>query len=144
MRRRGPRLRTSSIRLRLAILAGAAALTAVVAAFSLVEGLRASDAALERAFTARGRLDLLASLSGRLSDYGLAAVAAASSMSGANGAMETARGAVVQAFHVVAAAGGAVTIEPAQLARISADFDLLDRRSPRRGGCPTRSPARTP
>lgn len=127
MRRRGPRLRTSSIRLRLAILAGAAALTAVVAAFSLVEGLRASDAALERAFTARGRLDLLASLSGRLSDYGLAAVAAASSMSGANGAMETARGAVVQAFHVVAAAGGAVAIEPAQLARVSADFDLLDR-----------------
>jgi signal transduction histidine kinase len=63
-----------SIRFKLALLMGGAALLAVLAAGSLVLALRAMDAALDRAVAAQGRLDGLAEVSGRLSDYGLAAI----------------------------------------------------------------------
>src|SRR5918997_789960 len=63
-----------SIRFKLALLMGGAALLAVLAAGGLVLALRAMDAALDRAVAAQGRLDRLAEVSGRLGDYGLAAI----------------------------------------------------------------------
>ena len=68
-----------SLKGRFGLLLGGTALLVILAAAGLFWALHATEAALERTLAAQHRLDLLAELSGRLADYGLAAVDTANS-----------------------------------------------------------------
>ncbi len=68
-----------SLKGRFALLIGGAALFVILAAAGLFWALHAAEAAMERTLAAQHRLDLLAGLSSRIADYGLAAVDTASS-----------------------------------------------------------------
>ncbi|MDI4666192.1 HAMP domain-containing histidine kinase [Xanthobacter autotrophicus] len=139
-----------SIRFKLAALSGAAASFAILAAVGLLLAVGAADRALEATVAAQQRLDLLTEMSARLSDFGLAAVAAAESPGADRGRMEDARSrvsAVLEAATVRAAATGPAPnlgIRPRErmLAHLRADFIVLDRQisaavadmdAPRRG-----------
>jgi signal transduction histidine kinase len=63
-----------SLKGRFGLLVGGAALLVILAAAGLFWALHATEATLERTLGAQHRLDLLAELSGRIADYGLAAV----------------------------------------------------------------------
>jgi signal transduction histidine kinase len=63
-----------SLKGRFGLLLGGTALLVILAAAGLFWALHAAEAAMERTLAAQHRLDLLAELSGRLADYGLAAV----------------------------------------------------------------------
>jgi two-component system OmpR family sensor kinase len=63
-----------SLRVKFALLAGSVGLFAVVTAAGLFWALAATDQAVERTLSAQARLDRVAELSGRLTQYGLAAV----------------------------------------------------------------------
>jgi two-component system OmpR family sensor kinase len=66
-----------SLKGRFALLVGSAALLVTLAAGGLFWALYAVEGTMERALAAQARLELLAELSGRLGDYGLATVDAA-------------------------------------------------------------------
>jgi two-component system, OmpR family, sensor kinase len=63
-----------SLKARLALIVGSAVLIALMATGGLFVALQATEAALERTLAVQARLDLLTELSGRLGEYGLAAV----------------------------------------------------------------------
>lgn len=125
-----------SIRFKLAALAGATAVLAVLAGLSVLIALRAVDGALEAAISAQQRLDVLTEISARLSDYGLAAIAATESPTVSAGRLEDTRSrvsALLEASTVKAAQAAPDTqnngSRPQErlLARLRADFISLDR-----------------
>lgn len=137
-----------SIRFKLAALTGAVATLAVLAALAVLLAVGAAERALEATVTSQQRLDMLTELSARMSDFGLAAVAAADSPAAGPGRMDEARERVAMVLEAVArdvlaeeaaarnAAGrlpeGAVGINPPaprarMLAHLRADFAVLDR-----------------
>ena len=127
-----------SIRFKLALLMGGAALLAVLAAGGLVLALRAMDAALDRAVAAQGRLDRLAEVSGRLGDYGLAAIDSANAERAdrpreARARVEASLNAVARALTeaVATSEGDLRRTEIAGLSRplaqLRASFNILDR-----------------
>lgn len=133
-----------SIRFKLAALTGAVATLAVLAALAVLLAVGAAERALEATVTSQQRLDLLTELSARMSDFGLAAVAAADSPGGGPGRMDEARARVATVLETVArealaqeaaprdAAGSppeAPGINPRarMLAHLRADFAILDR-----------------
>lgn len=125
-----------SIRFKLAALTGAAALFAILAAVGVLVAVRAADRALEAAVAAQQRLDVLTEISARLSDFGLAAVAATESPAGGGpGRLDDARArvsalleaATVRAAGADAVAGTGVRPRERMLAHLRADFIVLDR-----------------
>lgn len=66
-----------SLKSRFALLVASAAVPVILAAGGLFASLQAVEQTMERTLAAQQRLDLLAELSGRLADYGLAVVEAA-------------------------------------------------------------------
>ncbi|UJX47497.1 HAMP domain-containing sensor histidine kinase [Xanthobacter sp. YC-JY1] len=124
-----------SIRFKLAALAGATAILAVLAGVSVLIALRAVDGALEAAVSAQQRLDVLTEISARLSDFGLAAIAATESPTASAGRLEDARSrvsALLEASTVKAVQAAPDTLSGLRpqerlLARLRADFISLDR-----------------
>jgi signal transduction histidine kinase len=90
-----------SLKARFALLVGSAAILVILAAGGLFVALHAAEQAVERTLTAQQRLDLLAELSGRLADYGLAVVEAAGTDARSRGRIETTRAEVDRALRNV-------------------------------------------
>ncbi|MEP9354526.1 HAMP domain-containing sensor histidine kinase [Xanthobacter sp. KR7-65] len=124
-----------SIRFKLAALAATAALLALLAAAGVLLAVRAADEALEATVSAQQRLDVLTEISARLSDYGLAAVAATESPAAGRDRLADARAgisavleaAMVRAVGTEPMPGTGVRPRERMLAHLRADFILLDR-----------------
>lgn len=63
-----------SLKVRFALLLGAAALLVVLAAAGVLASIAAAERTIDRTLEAQGRLELLAELSGRMTQFGLAAI----------------------------------------------------------------------
>jgi signal transduction histidine kinase len=129
-----------SLKARFALLVGGAGLLVGLAAGSLFVALQAVEGTMERTLAAQQRLDLLAELSGRLADYGIAVVEAAGAEPRADGRLKATRAEVDRALrNVDANLGNAVAsvdsllgrtefaARSRPLARLQAALDLLDR-----------------
>ena len=124
-----------SIRFKLAALAGAVAALAALAALAVLLAVGAAERALEATVAAQQRLDLLTELSARMSDFGLAAVAAADSPGSGPRRLDEARASVAAVLEAVAqgtaasAPEGPAGVNPRErmLAHLRADFTVLDR-----------------
>ncbi len=129
-----------SIKFRLALLIAGAALIAVAAAGGLFFALRFMDGTLDRAIEAQRRLDLLTEVSGRLTDYGLAAIDSANAPTVRKDRIDEARRRVQATFAAVENTL-ARTVEEARgilgrtemaalsrpVAQLRAGFDVFDR-----------------
>lgn len=67
-----------SLKVRFALLLGSTALLVVLAAFGVLGSIGAAERTIDRTLAAQGRLELLVELSGRMTQYGLAALEAVS------------------------------------------------------------------
>ncbi|MBX9933735.1 MAG: two-component sensor histidine kinase, partial [Methylobacterium sp.] len=63
-----------SLKVRFALLLGATALLVILAALGVLAAIGAAERAIDRTLAAQGRLELLVELSGRMTQYGLAAL----------------------------------------------------------------------
>ena len=129
-----------SLKGRLALLVASAALLVILAAGGLFMALKAVEVTMERTLAAQQRLDLLAELSGRLTDYGIAVVEATGPAAVSAGRMEATRAEVDRALKNIDAKLG-TTVAAADnllsrtefaarsrpLARLQAALALLDR-----------------
>lgn len=129
-----------SLRTRFALFVGSAAILVVLAAAGLFVALHSAERAVERTLAAQQRLDVLAELSGRLADYGLAVVEAAGSEARPRARIDATRAEVDRALRTVDAElsdSVAATDDllsrtefasrSRPLARIHATLSLLDR-----------------
>jgi two-component system, OmpR family, sensor kinase len=128
-----------SLKARLMLLVGSAALLVLLAGAGLSWAVRASEQALERTLSAQARLDLLAELSGRLADFGLAAVDAVSAPSPRPERVAAGRSEVERSLAAIEARFGTTASDNADraseagvaarrraLTRLRAAFSLLD------------------
>lgn len=129
-----------SLKARFALLVGSAAIVVILAAGSLLASLRAVEQTMERTLAAQKRLDLLAELSGRLADYGIAIVETAATGARSGSRIETTRAEVDRALGKVDAKLGDTVASTEDLlsrtefagrsrplARLKAALALLDR-----------------
>ncbi len=128
-----------SLRVKFALLAGSVGLFAIAIAAGLFWALAATDQAVERTLSAQARLDRVAELSGRLTQYGLAAVDAAGTGAPQLDRLQRARADVEQALGGVSEHLGEAVAERTDilgkteaagrsrmLARLRASVGLLD------------------
>jgi signal transduction histidine kinase len=128
-----------SLKVKFSLLAGSVGLFAIVTAVGLLWALGATDQAIERTLSAQARLDRVAELSGRLTQYGLAAVDIAASGTPQFERLASARAGVERALGSVGGhLGEAVAEHPdllgrteaagrsRMLARLRASVGLLD------------------
>jgi two-component system, OmpR family, sensor kinase len=80
-----------SLKVRFALLLGATALLVVLAALGVLASIAAAERTIDRTLAAQARLELLAELSGRLTQFGLAAVETVGSLDAQPEAMAIAR-----------------------------------------------------
>jgi signal transduction histidine kinase len=129
-----------SLKGRFALLVGSAAILVILAAGSLFWALQAVEGTMERTLAAQQRLDLLAELSGRLADYGLAVVEAAGTEPRSTARIDAARAEVDRALRNVDGRLGSTVASVENLlgrtefaarsrplARLQAALALLDR-----------------
>ncbi|AWN52520.1 ATP-binding protein [Methylobacterium sp. 17Sr1-1] len=129
-----------SLRLRFGLLVGSAAALVVLAALGLYGAMHAAERTLDATLDAQVRLELIAELSGRLTEFGLASVEAVSDNPGRPERLANARNEVDRALNAVdeglsrAVAGAGGVLDRAQytararpLARLRAARAMLDR-----------------
>ncbi|MGX7708258.1 ATP-binding protein [Methylobacterium sp. Gmos1] len=129
-----------SLRLRFGVLVGSAAALVVLAALGLYGAMHAAERTLDATLDAQVRLELIAELSGRLTEFGLAAVEAVGDTPGRPERLANARNEVDRALNAVdeglsravAGAGGVLdrtqyTARARPLARLRAARAMLDR-----------------
>jgi signal transduction histidine kinase len=123
------RLAMRSIRARLSFLVGGVALLVALAATGVLFAVRVSDLALDRLMASQRRLDLLTEISGRFTDYALAAVDSTNASSPSRIRLSELRSRTeaamtsfdaVQTSDMPGAGGGRA------LAHLRADFGVLD------------------
>ncbi len=107
-----------SLKVRFALLLGAAALIVVLAAAGVLASIGAAERTIDRTLEAQARLELLAELSGRLTQFGLAAVETVSTPEVQPEAMAVARANADRAL---------ATVEEALAKGIRISDDLQDR-----------------
>ena len=93
-----------SLKVRFALLLGSIALVVVLAAAGVLAAIGAAERTIDRTLAAQGRLELLAELSGRMTQFGMAAVETIGNPDSAPEAMGIARSNVDQALTTVDAA----------------------------------------
>ncbi|PIK69455.1 two-component sensor histidine kinase, partial [Methylobacterium frigidaeris] len=129
-----------SLRVRFGLLVGSAAALVVLAAVGLYGAMHAAERTLDATLDAQVRLELIAELSGRLTEFGLASVEAVSDNPGRPERLANARNEVDRALNAVdeglsravAGAGGVLdrtqyTARARPLARLRAARAMLDR-----------------
>src|SRR5262245_40229665 len=123
-----------SIRARLSLLVGGVALLTVLAAGGILFAVHVSDQALARLVASQRRLDLLAEVSGRLTDYALAAIDGTNSapqgqvrLSALRERAETAFSALDATQRDEAAQRGETFDSGRGVAHLRADFEALDK-----------------
>ena len=107
-----------SLKVRFALLLGGTAILVVLAAFGVLWSIQAAERTIDRTLAAQGRLELLVELSGRMSQYGLAALEAVSNPDAQPEGLSLARTHVDQAL---------VAVDEALGRSITASGDPLDR-----------------
>ncbi|HEV7440365.1 MAG TPA: two-component sensor histidine kinase, partial [Methylobacterium sp.] len=107
-----------SLKVRFALLLGSTALLVVLAAAGVLWSIAAAESTIDRTLAAQRRLELLAELSGRLTQFGLAAVETVGNPDGQPEALSIARTNVDRAL---------TTVDEALAATILATNDPLDR-----------------
>ncbi|MDQ0467104.1 sensor histidine kinase [Labrys wisconsinensis] len=120
-----------SLRAKLSAFIGGVALLTVLAAAGILFAVRVSDRTLERVSQSQHRLDLLTEVSGRITDYGLAAIDTANA--GADGAsrladLDVRARAVAIAIEAAQASDAVGEQAPSRgrlLAHLRGDFDIL-------------------
>lgn len=90
-----------SLKVRFALLLGGSAFLVVLAAFGMLLSIAAAERTIDRTLAAQGRLELLAELSGRLTQFGLAAIETAGNPEGQPEALAIARTNVDRALNAV-------------------------------------------
>jgi leucyl aminopeptidase len=90
-----------SLKVRFALLLGATALLVILAALGVLAAIGAAERAIDRTLAAQGRLELLVELSGRMTQYGLAALEAVSNADAQPEGLALARTAVDKALTAV-------------------------------------------
>lgn len=107
-----------SLKVRFALLLGSTALLVILAALGVLGSIQAAERTIDRTLAAQGRLELLVELSGRMTQYGLAALEAVSNADAQPEGLALARTHVDQAL---------VAVDEALGRSISASNDPLDR-----------------
>ena len=90
-----------SLKVRFALLLGGTALIALLAAAGVLWSIQLAERTIERTLAAQHRLELLAELSGRLTQYGLAAIESVANPEAAPEALSVTRDRVDQALNTV-------------------------------------------
>ena len=90
-----------SLKVRFAVLLGATAIIVVLAALGVLASIGAAERAIDRTLAAQSRLELLVELSGRMTQYGLAALEAVSNADAQPEGLALARTAVDKALAAV-------------------------------------------
>lgn len=107
-----------SLKIRFALLLGSAALLVILAALGVLGSIGAAERTIDRTLAAQGRLELLVELSGRMTQYGLAALEAVSNPDAQPEGLALARTNVDRAL---------VSVDEALGRTIAASDDPLDR-----------------
>ncbi|KQP90844.1 ATPase [Methylobacterium sp. Leaf113] len=107
-----------SLKVRFAMLLGGTALLVVLAAIGVLASISAAERTIDRTLAAQGRLELLVELSGRMTQYGLAALEAVSNPDAQPEGLAVARANVDRAL---------VAVDEALGRSIAASDDPLDR-----------------
>ncbi len=121
-----PRAAKGSIRTRLLVFVGGAVLVTLLAAGGVIFAARVSDAALERLTLSQHRLDLLAEVSGRFTDYALTAIAGADAAADGGDQLSTLRAGAEKAMAEFDAIPDGDNRDGRATARLRADFATLD------------------
>ncbi|MFA5123311.1 ATP-binding protein [Zavarzinia sp.] len=131
-----PRAAKGSIRTRLLVFVSGAVLVTLLAAGGVIFAARVSDAALERLTLSQHRLDLLAEVSGRFTDYALAAIAGADATADGAARLTALRASAERAMAAFDAipdgsTGDGSSGDGRATARLRADFATLDQAAQR-------------